>query len=238
MSSEVISSPGAPSGKQQTTHAAGWNKWRSRWAVFLGCLASYVLVLEVENFRHGLDHRLIDILFLLSAAAVGIAFGHALVKQSMAKSTEQLRELVNAYLSDLMKESERRRFSLKTEPLPLPIPYIVSRLRDKDDGGFGYFGAKLINRDPRLLLDLALDEALPPDSDKIWTMAQQIKNANEEAEPSGAVRDSADRVAQNVVENLFAKLRPEAEAAVKQALKKAQQGQDEPKSGGSHGQTS
>jgi hypothetical protein len=230
----------------EVTHTVQWDKWLSTWLVFLGCLIVYLVLFGVEAFlygsdqkyRHGLDHRLVDIFFYLSAAAVGIAFGHALLKQSMAKTTAQLRDSVNAYLDDLSKESEQRRSSAKTEPLPLPIPYIVSRLRDKDDRGFGYFGAKLVNRDPRLLLDLALDEALPPDcNDKIWIQTQQIKEANRAVEPSAAAGDSAEKVAQSVVDNLFTRLRPEAEAAVKEALKKAQQGSDEPKPGGSHGQT-
>ena len=69
------------------------------------------------------------------------------------------------------------------EQIPFPIPYIVSRLGDMNPGNFGYFGGKLVSRDPRLLLDLSLDLSLTGEqSDKIWELKQRITNANKKPE--------------------------------------------------------
>ena len=69
------------------------------------------------------------------------------------------------------------------EQIPFPIPYIVSRLGDMNPGNFGYFGGKLVARDPRLLLDLSLDLSLTGEqSDKIWELKQRITNASKKPE--------------------------------------------------------
>src|ERR1700733_2211539 len=216
MSSATFGSAGGTY-RKDSRHTIQGNGIVSNWVVPLGCVLAYVALVAIER-RYEFDHRVVDAFLHLSAAASGIALGHALVKQSMAKSTDQLRVLIDKYLNDLERKEENRTVGKKTEPLPLPIPYIVSRLRDKNDSGFGYFGAKLVNRDPRLLLDLSLDEALPPDEDnKIWLLTQQAKEASRESDNPAAASASAEKVSKDVVDALFTKLRPEVEAAVKEA---------------------
>jgi hypothetical protein len=69
----------------------------------------------------------------------------------------------------------------RQDPIPLPIPYIVAKLADMRPDSFGYFGGKLLARDPRLLLNLSLDAALERDqSEAIWEMKQWIVEANKE----------------------------------------------------------
>jgi hypothetical protein len=65
-------------------------------------------------------------------------------------------------------------------PVPLPIPYIISRLGDGGSSGFGYFAGKLAARDPRLLLDLLLDQVFSTtQKDKeIWELTKRITTWN------------------------------------------------------------
>ena len=69
----------------------------------------------------------------------------------------------------------------RQDPIPLPIPYIVAKLADMRPDSFGYFGGKLLARDPRLLLNLSLDTSLERNqSEAIWEMKQWIVEANKE----------------------------------------------------------
>jgi hypothetical protein len=71
----------------------------------------------------------------------------------------------------------------ETLPIPLPVPYIIAKLGDMRPKSFGYFGGKLLMRDPRLLLDLSLDVSLKPNqSEVIWEMKQQIAEANKKTD--------------------------------------------------------
>jgi hypothetical protein len=223
---------------KQTNRLSHFYERMGKWLVFFGCAVAYVVFIEAETLRHGLDHRVLDVFCHLVAAATGISFGHTLVKLSMDKTKANLQMKVTECMNELRQQLEAQKTEKRSEPLPLPIPYIVSRLRDKDDSGFGYFGAKLLNRDPRLLLDLALDEALPPGGDReIWDLTREIQAANRVVEASSPSGLPAEKIAKNVVDALIAKLRPEAESAVNEALRKAQEQSKPSDRGGPSGET-
>lgn len=211
--------------------------WILKWLVLIVCCIFYAAFVGMELIYPRVDHRAQDAALYLFAAALGIAFGHSLIKQSMEKSKAKLSVVVDRYMDELDKENDTRKSASNVEPLLLPIPYIVSRLRDGGTEGFGYFGGKLVNRDPRLLLDLALDEALAPgDNRKIWEVTEEIKKTSKEAEtPSGGASQTAQNVAKTVAEAVITKLRGDVETAVSEALKTAQEQSDKQKPGGSRG---
>lgn len=232
-------------GFQPKDKAGVANSWLStRWAFLgLGICFAFAVLREIRHW--GYVYRALDAGIYLFAGGLGIAVAHTLVKQSMENSKQRLRALVDTYLGEwkiqkqawLAKEEQQMTAAVKAPvaaPL-LPIPYIVSRLRDADADGFGYFAAKLVNRDPRLLLDLALDEALlPGDDKKIWDTTQEMKETQKTAETTTTTA-SAEKIARNVADAVIAKLRGDVETAVNEALKKAQEQSDKQKPGGSHG---
>lgn len=85
------------------------------------------------------------------------------------------------------KESPSAKSAPRIGPIPLPIPYLVAKLADMRPDNFGYFGGKLLARDPRLLLNLSLDVSLQDEqSDALWEMKQRILGANREIAKSAA----------------------------------------------------
>jgi len=128
--------------------------WKIAAAVFSVLFASGI---ARELLRLGADHRSLDLLIHFSAAGLGVVLAHGWVQWSMTNSEKHLGKIVVECLTAL---HARLQDASSEQQIPLPIPYILTALRDADSRSFGYFDGKLMGRDPRLWLDLSLDQAL------------------------------------------------------------------------------
>ena len=202
--------------------ALGWLGWISEWPVAV--------------------RRIFDVLLYLVAGGLGIALSHWRTKRSMATTQRELGSVVQKSLEELREQLAKKRATPATKgPIPLPIPYMVAKMRDMGSTSFGYFGARLVNREPRLLLDLSLAQALTtlktprvpheatPTANKgqeIWALTQEISKENEIEQAKTAGENTATKVAKDVVQKLKGlEFPPRTEAqiqdAVVEAVKKA-----------------
>lgn len=137
---------------------------------------------ELEGQMHRRKHKLEEAARLSEQAQVAEATKNAAEKAASGKTAgDKLRsEADNRTIEwQIAAEDAAVAKAQAEQPFPLPMQYIISRLGDESSAQFGYFGRKLASRDPRLLLDLLLDEAVPADkSHEVSDLKKRIVECN------------------------------------------------------------
>jgi hypothetical protein len=191
-------------------------RWVHSWWLVLLFLLLLLVGVGREAFKFFLEHRVMDLLIYFSAGGLGVVLAHRWVKRSMAKSERHLGQIVDQCMRDLLAKLDDTN---SEEQIPLPMPYLLATLRYADSSrGFGYFDGKLMGRDPRLWLDLSLDQALESNADEALKLERVRTATPQEAQET---KQKAARVISEMTEKVNQENARRAKLAAEKAANEA-----------------
>lgn len=179
----------------EIAEALGWLGWMSEWPVVVRRIFDVFLYLVAGGLGLALSHWLTKRSMAITNAKLQQVVGESLRELEMKLPKESSKgqgapsplsrssTLPGTSSHDTSAQNAPlEKDSSSENQIPLPIPFIVEKLGDMNSKSFGYFGGKLVSRDPRLLLDLSLDTSRTTrEGDEIWKLKQRIMEANTKA---------------------------------------------------------